>query len=64
MENFPISLYGPDLQEGDQVLAEVLLEAAIEKGSPHLEISPEEIFDRMRAKGWGWKDGVLVRLDS
>lgn len=53
MEKFPITLYGPDLKEGDEVLAEVLLEAALEKGNPTIRLSPEEIFDRMRAKGWG-----------
>ncbi len=55
-----LTLSSDELQDIDLIIAEVLLEMSVEKGSSSLNVSPEEIYRRVLAKGYDPETGTPI----
>jgi hypothetical protein len=52
-----VTLSSDELQDIDLVVAEVLLEMSVENGSPSLNVSLDELYRRVVAKGYDPETG-------
>ena len=55
-----LTLSSDELQDIDLVIAEVLLEMSVEKGSSSLNVSVDEIYRRVVAKGYDPETGAPI----
>ena len=57
-----IVISSDDLTNGDLVIAEILLEMAVEQGSTEIRVSMDELARRVRAEGYDPNTGEPLQL--